>query len=252
MALYLFIHYFLSRSSACADCLRKWNFFSTVESNQPSDLRPLSLLSPAPCSPRTTVTSWAAGTTTRTGCTRRRRHRTVATTTTPTWTRWSPSRPPPTTALSRTASNLPPTTWTFTPACGGLHTGRSRTLARLTPGCRGRGRRGGRGGARKHTMNYFMNSGFIWVWLLYSECVCVCVCVLRGEFSWAMADGKMERVPKKEIKECWFFLPIVLAEEDGIWLGDALVFFCCCFVLFFWTIADDSVKTRRRTAVSRR
>lgn len=47
-----------------------------------------------------------------------------------------------------------------------------------------------------------------------------------------MADGKMECVPKKEIKECYFF-PIVSTEEDGIWLGDVLVSFVVfCFVFF--------------------
>lgn len=41
--------------------------------------------------------------------------------------------------------------------------------------------------------------------------------VLEVEFNQAMADGKRERVPKKEIKECFFFkLFFCILVEDGI------------------------------------
>lgn len=46
--------------------------------------------------------------------------------------------------------------------------------------------------------------------------------VLGGELDGAMADGETERVPKKEIKECFLFLfffsILFCIFEDGMWL----------------------------------
>lgn len=46
--------------------------------------------------------------------------------------------------------------------------------------------------------------------------------VLGGELNGAMADGETERVPKKEIKECFlfffFFSILFCIFEDGMWL----------------------------------
>lgn len=54
------------------------------------------------------------------------------------------------------------------------------------------------------------------------------VCVRTGSSNRAMADGKMECVPKKEIKECFYFWFLsyfffILVEDDGItsWGGES-------------------------------
>lgn len=254
--MYILIIYFTLSKLSMRRRLEKIKLLDSLTLSKLShpNLSPLPLLVPPPCSRCTTPTSWAAGTTTRTGCTRRRP---TATTTNPTWTRWSPSHPWPTTALSRTASNPPPTTWTFTPACGGLRTGRSRTRARPTPGCRGRGGRRlqGRGaGPPRARCQEAQDELFHELWLYMSVfvvqwmCACVCVRVSREEFSWAMADGKMERVPKKEIKECCFFPYCFSRRRWNLAWGRGFLF---CFLLFSWTIADDGVKKKRHTALSR-
>lgn len=128
-----------------------------------------------------------------------------------TWRMSSPTRPRPTTARSPTGWN-PTTTWTFTRASGGRRTGQNSIPALPTPGFKPAAAPEQKGlpvvlprrGAAKHkrAQNFYFHE----LWLF--RCVCckvnVCAC-FGGEFNWAMADGKRERVPKKEIKECFLF-----------------------------------------------
>ena len=188
-----------------------------------------------PCSLCILQRSRAGGTTTRTECT----CSTPTATTTRTWRRSSPTPPLWTTARSLTDWNPPPTTWTFMLARGGLRTGRSSTPARLTPGCRpadvpvvtikhllDAGGGGGRvstlqqrqrssSAQKKNLMNYFS-----WTWLYKCVCFKVDVRVLDegvqpSDGRWN--DGMMERVPKKEIKECFSFFYYIFLFRRGRW-----------------------------------
>lgn len=114
----------------------------------------------------------------------------------------------------------------------------------------------GEGGAAESKEPGSTRWTFSWTLALY-ECGCctvdVCVFVrvrvLRGEFSWAMADGKMERVPKMEIKECCFFSYCFSRRRWNLACGR--VFLLCCVSLFSGTIADDGVRKKRHAAPSR-
>lgn len=132
-----------------------------------------------PCSLCIIQRSLAGGTTIRTECT----CSIPTATTTRTWRRSSPTRPQSTTAPSLTDWNPPPTMWTFTLAHGGHPTGRSSTLALLTPGYRSgdtpdgassplsRGEKPG-----EHTRT---DKTFSWTWLHKCVCFKVNACVWR-------------------------------------------------------------------------
>lgn len=144
-----------------------------------------------------------------------------------TWMKSSPTRPRPTTALSLTDWNPPPTMWTFTLAHGGLRTGQSSTPAPLTPGYKVWR------ALLLISRVWGCGTGFIFTWRVHknwepfhelwlSKCVCckVNVC-FGGEFSWAMADGKTGMCAKEGNQGMFLisYFIFILVEEDGIWLG---------------------------------